>query len=86
MQLKLAMNKEIQINELACYYNLCVEWKKKKSKCTISDLTAHTMCESTTLLVMFYYKIKQLWKQNLKDPTNHSNISSSPGNLQHMGK
>lgn len=29
LQLKPAMNKEIKINKLSCYYSLCVEWGKK---------------------------------------------------------
>lgn len=46
LQLKLAMNKEIKINELACYEKLCVEWKKPASVPFQMDLTVHTVCES----------------------------------------
>lgn len=85
LQLKLAMNKEI--NELACYYNLRVECKKNPTKCTISNRLECTYCVwINSFLGLFYCEIKQFWKWNLKDPTNHSNVSNSLGNLQCMGK
>lgn len=80
------MNKEIY--ELAYYYNLYKEWKKKKNQHPSvpfqMNLTVYTVNHS--ILVMFYCKIKQFWKGNLKDSTNHSNISNSLVNLQSMAK
>lgn len=50
LQLKPAMNKEIKINKLSCYYSLCVEWGKKNPKPSVPfkmDLAVYTVCEST---------------------------------------
>lgn len=50
LQLKLAMNREIKINKLLCYYSLCVEQGKKPPKPSVPfkmDLAVYTVCEST---------------------------------------
>lgn len=51
LQLKLAMNKEIKINKLLCYYRWCVEWGGtdglKPSIPFKMDLAAYTVCAST---------------------------------------
>lgn len=51
LQLKLAMNREIKINKLLCYYSLYVEQgKKTQYKPSVPfkmDLALYTVCEST---------------------------------------
>lgn len=83
---QLAMKKEIY--ELAYYYNLCKEKKKKPKPNTqvyhFKWTWLYILCVNHSIIVRFYCKIKQFWKGNLKDPTNHSNNSNSLGNLQSM--